>query len=130
MGSSSHYAQGFIHPRWCILPAKTTVAIIQGNKSIWNILGLPDLQTANLQTPSRTGPSMISFIFLSIISSLNLCFVLWFLRGTAPDESVAVAVYCPPVLSSNYMWIHRCIQRQRNDQFAALTDFFWVKQPI
>lgn len=28
-------------------------------------------------------------------------------QGSAPDETVAVAVYCPPVLSSNYMWLHR-----------------------
>jgi hypothetical protein len=28
-------------------------------------------------------------------------------QGSAPDETVAVAVYCPPVLSSNYVWLHR-----------------------
>ena len=33
----------------------------------------------------------------------------------APDESAAVAVYCPPVLSSNYMWIHRPEEPYKSD---------------
>ena len=128
------------------------------NKSIWNIFGLPDLQSLTTmqtinQVPSfnyvfrllhtSTNGSLVNFWVGGLdswdcsyerecylgdspripshpkhpkppnksISWLNtgICVTnLWFLTGAAPDESVAVAVYCPPVLSSNYMWIHRC----------------------
>ncbi|CAK9037883.1 Uncharacterized protein SCF082_LOCUS22362 [Durusdinium trenchii] len=90
-----------------VVPIITSLSPLEGQEGSWSSLGIigdgfvAGCQCAFIsEDPEDWEVERAQLSEATVLSSMLI-------HCSAPDETVAVAVYCPPVLSSNYMWMRR-----------------------
>lgn len=110
----SDYEEPTLDPEY-VVPTITSLVPLTGQEGSSSSLGIrgdgfvAGCRCAFIhEDPDQWDPDRTKFSEATVISSTLI-------HCSAPDETVAVAVYCPPVLSSNYMWLHRPQELVRSD---------------